>query len=70
MINENTDGTAFREGDEVVRAHGSYQGTLGRFLRLGNDINWAEIVERDGSIRSHPVIWLAHSPVAVPMVVN
>jgi hypothetical protein len=50
----------FREGDEVVLAHGTYQGTLGVFLRLKEDVNWADITERNGGIRSHPVVWLAH----------
>ena len=54
-------GTEFREGDEVILAKGSYEGTTGVFLRLRPDINWAEISERNGSIRSHPVEWLAHS---------
>jgi hypothetical protein len=52
---------AFREGDEVVLAAGTYQGTLGIFRRLRGDINWADISERNGNIRSHPVAWLAHS---------
>ena len=56
----------FREGDEVVLANGSYQGTPGVFLRLKEDANWADITERNGVIRSHPVIWLAHSPKAIP----
>jgi hypothetical protein len=59
-------GTAFREGDEVVLAQGSYQGTLGVFIRLKEDINWADITERNGNIRSHPVVWLAHSTAAIP----
>jgi hypothetical protein len=54
-------GTSFREGDEVVLAQGSYQGTLGVFLRLREDVKWADITERNGAVRSHPVIWLAHS---------
>jgi hypothetical protein len=49
----------FREGDEVVLAKGTYQGTLGVFLHLREDIEWADIVERNGTIRSHPVAWLA-----------
>ncbi len=60
----------FREGDEVVLAQGSYQGTLGTFLRLREDINWADITERNGDVRSHPVIWLAHSKSAIPGSVN
>ena len=53
----------FREGDEVVLAEGTYQGTLGVFLRLdkrrqlgGNHANAM------ASIRSHPMAWLAHAP--------
>jgi len=56
----------FREGDEVVLATGSHQGTPGVFLRLRPDASWADIRERDGSIRSHPVVWLAHSTEAAP----
>jgi hypothetical protein len=55
---------AFREGDEVVLAAGTYQGTQGVFRHLRPDVKWADITERDGSIRSHPVEWLAHSGVA------
>lgn len=51
----------FREGDEVVLARGTYQGTPGVFLRLKEDINWADVAERNGSIRSHPVAWLEHN---------
>jgi hypothetical protein len=63
-------GPAFRKGDEVVLADGTYQGTSGVFLRLREDANWADITERNGSIRSHPVIWLAHSASAIPGSVN
>ena len=51
----------FREGDPVVLALGTYQGTQGVFLHLRGDPAWADITQRDGSIRSHPVAWLAHS---------
>jgi len=58
--------SAFHEGDQVVLAEGSYQGTPGVFLRLREDVKWADITERDGSVRSHPIAWLAHSaPLAV-----
>lgn len=50
----------FREGDEVVLAEGTYQGTRGVFLRLRDDVNWAEVTEANGSVRRHPVAWLAH----------
>jgi hypothetical protein len=59
-------GTPFHEGDEVVLAEGTYQGTLGVFLRLREDVNWADIAERDGSVRGHPVAWLDHSTPATP----
>jgi len=49
----------FHEGDEVVLAEGTYQGTVGIFLHVRQDVKWADIVERNGSIRSHPVAWLA-----------
>ena len=60
----------FCEGDEVVLAKGSYQGTLGVFLRLKEDANWADIKEPNGAIRSHTVIWLAHSATAIPGSTN
>ena len=60
----------FREGDQVVLAEGTYQGTPGVFLRLKEDVKWADVTERDGSIRSHPVEWLAHSADAMPVSVN
>ena len=47
----------FSEGDEVVLAEGTYQGTVGTFLHLRDDIKWADIREHTGSIRSHPVAW-------------
>lgn len=58
-------GATFREGDEVVLAEGTYQGTPGVFLRLREDVNWADIAERNGCVRSHPVAWLAHSAGAI-----
>lgn len=63
-------GPAFREGDEVVLAGGTYQGTPGVFLRLRDDVTWADITERNGDVRSHPVIWLAHSAAAIPRSTN
>jgi hypothetical protein len=55
----------FDEGDQVVVAAGTYQGTRGVFLRLKQDVHWADIAERNGGIRSHPVEWLAHSTDAI-----
>lgn len=51
----------FREGDEVVLALGSHQGTPGVFLHLCEDAKWADIRERSGRVRSHPMIWLARA---------
>lgn len=59
---------SFREGDEVVLAEGSHQGTLGVFIRLREDTNWADITERNGNVRSHPTVWLAHAEPASPPV--
>ena len=44
-----------------TRAHGV------SFLRLKEDVNWADITERNGNVRSHPVIWLAHSASAMAL---
>jgi hypothetical protein len=52
---------AYGAGEEVVLAAGTYRGTLGIFRQLRSDVNWADIAERNGNIRSHPVAWLAHS---------
>jgi hypothetical protein len=60
MIGNRRGDTVFREGDEVVLAEGTYQGTPGVFVRFRKDAAWADIRERNGSIRSHPVAWLAH----------
>ena len=51
----------FKKGDRVVLAEGTYQGTPGVFSRLRPDINWAEIIERSGAMRCHPVEWLQHA---------
>ena len=58
-------GLEFRKGDDVLLAEGTYQGTRGVFLGLRKDVNWADINERNGGIRSHPVAWLAHSKGAI-----
>jgi hypothetical protein len=70
MTDNSTDPKTFHEGDMVVLDRGTYQGTPGVFVRLQEDINWAEIRESDGSRWSHPVVWLAHAPSAVPTPVN
>ncbi len=70
MLGTRPAGPEFREGDHVVLAEGTYQGTPGVFLRLKEDVKWADVTERDGSIRSHPVEWLAHAAGASPVSVN
>ncbi|MGO4882375.1 MAG: hypothetical protein ACLP59_16325 [Bryobacteraceae bacterium] len=67
MMSTSTTGQAFHEGDEVVLAEGTYQGTPGVFLRLREDTAWADVTQRDGSIRSHPVAWLAHAKAGFPL---
>ncbi len=52
---------AFRKGDEVELVAGSYQGTLGVFVGLRTDVRWADITERNGEVRRHPVEWLGHA---------
>jgi hypothetical protein len=51
----------FKDGENVVLAEGTYQGTLGVFSRLRPDVKWAEIIERSGAMRCHPVVWLQHA---------
>ena len=50
----------FHEGDEVVLVEGTYQGTLGVFVRFRDDVGWAGITERNGEVPSHPVAWLGY----------
>jgi hypothetical protein len=45
----------FHEGDQVYLARGSYQGTVGTFIRLRTDPKWADILEPDLTVRVHPV---------------
>jgi hypothetical protein len=56
----------FRAGDNVVLAEGPYQSTSGVFLRLKDDIRWAEIEHWNGVIQAHPVEWLRLSARCVP----
>jgi len=50
----------FQAGDNVFLAEGPYQGTPGVFLKLREDVNWADITERNGKVLRHPVKWLRH----------
>jgi hypothetical protein len=53
----------FQKGDGVSLARGTYQGTLGVFLNLkDDDPTWADVLERNEEVRSHPVQWLEHTP--------
>jgi hypothetical protein len=54
-------GAPFLEGDKVVLVAGIHPGTTGVFLRLREDVKWADITESTGKIRSHPLVWLAHA---------
>ena len=60
----------FQEGDKVVLVEGTYQGTVGIFLRVREDGAWADIAEPNGSIRRHPVAWLALAGGATRVVAN
>jgi hypothetical protein len=70
MTSEKRVETIFHEGDAVVLARGSYQGTLGIFSRLRADVNWAEIIERNGAVRCHPVAWLELSSSTTPGIAD
>jgi hypothetical protein len=59
MMHAMSSSLSFHEGDEVVLRTGTYQGTPGIFLRLKEDVKWAEITENDGSVRTHPLEWVA-----------
>lgn len=66
MTNTRLADSEFRKGDAVALARGTYQGTTGVFLGLREDSNWADIAERGGAVRSHPVMWLSHSASPIP----
>lgn len=70
MMNKGPVRTTFREGDQVFLAEGTYQGTLGTFLRLTADPNWADISERNGRVRSHPVAWLDRTTATYPSFIH
>jgi len=55
----------FQPGDEVELVAGSYQGTPGVFVALRADPSWADIAERDGVVRGHPLAWLDHAGAAL-----
>ena len=62
MFNIRPAGTmVFSGGDNVVLAEGTYQGAVGVFIGPRQDVNWAEIKERSGVVRCHPVVWLQHA---------
>jgi hypothetical protein len=51
----------FHKADAVVLTKGSYEGTIGTFLNLkDDDPKWADILEQNSEVRSHPVEWLQH----------
>ena len=51
-MNNNGINPVFHQGDEVVLVRGSYQGTPGIFFRLKADPAWADVTERNGTIRT------------------
>ena len=70
MTSDKPAGAVFREGDEVVLTEGTYQGTLGVFIGLKKDGGWADIKERNGNVRSHPVAWMDHPAARLPGAAN
>lgn len=60
MNNRSCPGEVFSEGEEVILAEGTYQGTRGIFVRLRTDPRWADIKQHNGLVREHPVEWLTH----------
>ncbi|HZQ18280.1 MAG TPA: hypothetical protein VFA90_06120 [Terriglobales bacterium] len=48
----------FHPGEEVVLAEGPHKYVHGIFLRLREDVEWADIKEANGAISSHPVEWM------------
>jgi hypothetical protein len=56
--------STFQKGDEVFLAKGTYEGTPGIFVNLREDPKWADILERNSQVRSHPVEWLEHARLA------
>ncbi len=67
MIKSRHPGPPFVAGDEVVMAIGSHQGTPGVFVKLRADPNWADILERDGQVRSHPLQWMVLASSRAPV---
>lgn len=69
-----TSGTAtastFCAGDQVVLDRGTYQGTMGVFVRLKQDANWADIMERNWRPLEPPGSMARSRPERVPPVVN
>ena len=70
MVSNRSVRTEFRVGEQVVLAKGTYQGTLGVFIRFRKDASWADITEPNGSIRSHPMAWLDHFAPRTPGMVE
>jgi hypothetical protein len=55
-------GTAFIAGERVFLAEGPHTCTVGIFVAMRPDVNWAEIKEPNDLITTHPVRWLRHCP--------
>jgi hypothetical protein len=52
----------FRKGDSVFVAKGPNEGIVGTFLNFkDDDPNWADILEQNSQVSSHPVEWLQPS---------
>ena len=52
----------FRKGDSGFPAKGPCEGTIGTFVNFrDDDPKWADILEQNSQVRSHPLEWFQHS---------
>ena len=56
ITNRSAVSTTFREGDDVVLAEGTYQGTLGVFVRFRQDVTWGP-TSRSAMAASAAIRW-------------
>ena len=68
MTGTSTGTATFHRGDHVELVTGTYQGTVGVFIEFKDDVNWADITEPNGAVRSHPVTWMGHTQSRLPVL--
>ena len=62
MNHTNSIQSSFVAGEKVFLAEGPNTSSVGFFVALRNDVNWADIRESGDLITTHPVRWLRHCP--------